>query len=110
MCVCVCVCVCVCAQLLCRVHLFATPWTVADQTSLFVEFSKQEVGAGCHFLHQGILLTWELNLQLMFPALAGRFFTTVTPGKPRKIISGIQSQYDKDARIVLRLLSERLVS
>ena len=47
---------------------------------------------------------------LMFPALAGRFFTTVTPGKPKKIISGIQSQYDKDARVVLRLLSERLVS
>ena len=66
-CVCVCVCVCAraCAQLLCRVHLFATPWTVADQTSLFVEFSKQEVGAGCHFLYQGIFLTWELNLQLL---------------------------------------------
>ena len=46
---------------------------------------------------------------LMFPALAGGFFITVTPGKPKEIISGIKSQFDKDATVVLRLLSERLL-
>ena len=34
LCVCVCVCVCVCPQLLSRVQLFLTQWTVARQTPL----------------------------------------------------------------------------
>ena len=38
----VCVCVCVCVCVLSPVLLFATPWTVAHQTPLCVEFSRQE--------------------------------------------------------------------
>ena len=34
-------CVCVCVSLCC-VCLFATPWTVAHQAPLFVEFSRRE--------------------------------------------------------------------
>ena len=49
-CVCVCararVCLCVRAQSLSRVRFFATPWIVALQAPLSMEFS----GAGCHFL------------------------------------------------------------
>ena len=37
-------------------------------------FSKQEYWSGCHFLLQGIFLTQGLNL--LSPALAGRFFST----------------------------------
>ena len=40
--VCVCVCVCVCAQLLSRVWLFVTPWTVTLQAPLSMGFSRQE--------------------------------------------------------------------
>ena len=36
-----CVCVCVC-ELLSRVRLFVTPWTVARQDSLSLGFSRQE--------------------------------------------------------------------
>ena len=41
-CVCVCVCVCVRAQSLSHVWLFETPWTVANQAPLSMEFSRQE--------------------------------------------------------------------
>ena len=43
MCVCVCVCVC---ELLNRIWLFATPWTVAHQAPLSMEFSRQEYWSG----------------------------------------------------------------
>ena len=49
MCVCVCmyVCVCVCVQSLNpHVQLFATPWTIACQAPLTMEFSRQEYWAG----------------------------------------------------------------
>ena len=51
-CVCVCVCVCVCESLS-RVQLFATPWTVALQAPLSMEFSRQEYWSGCHFSSRG---------------------------------------------------------
>ena len=41
------VCVYVCA--LGHVQLFATPWTVALQASLFMEFSRQEYWTGLSF-------------------------------------------------------------
>ena len=36
------------------VQLFATPWTVARQAPLSMEFSEQEHGVGSHSLRQGI--------------------------------------------------------
>ena len=42
------VCVCVCESLTC-VCLFATPWTVAHQASLSVEFCRQEQWSGLPF-------------------------------------------------------------
>ena len=38
----------------------------------------KNTGVGCHALLQGIFLTQGWNLDLMFPALAGGFFTTST--------------------------------
>ena len=35
-----------CAQLLSRVWLFVTPWTLAYQAPLFIEFSRQEYWSG----------------------------------------------------------------
>ena len=40
------------------------PWTVARQAPLPVGFPRQEYGAGCHFLRQGIFLTQGSNLHL----------------------------------------------
>ena len=42
-----------------------TPWTVACQDPLSMEFSRQEDWSGLHFLLQGIFLTQELNLGLL---------------------------------------------
>ena len=49
-----CVCVCAC-QLLSRVGLFATPWTVARQTPPSMGFSRQEYWSGLPFPSPGDL-------------------------------------------------------
>ena len=59
---------------------FLTPWTVAHQAPLPWDSPGKNTGVGCHFLLQGIFLMQGLNL---CPALAGGFFTTEPPGKPR---------------------------
>ena len=51
--------------LLSRFQLFVTPWTVARQAPLSMEFSRQEYWSRCHFLLQGIFLTQGLNLRLL---------------------------------------------
>ena len=59
------------------VRLFETPWTVAHQPLLSMGFSKQEYWSGllCH--SPGDLPNPGFEpASLMFPALAGRFFTT----------------------------------
>ena len=55
---------CVCVR---RVWLFATPWTVAHQAPLSMEFPSQEYRSG---------LPGIKPMSLESPALAGRFFTT----------------------------------
>ena len=60
----------------------ATPWAVARQAPLSIEFSRQEYCVGCHALLQGIFLTQGSNPCLLCPALAGRFFTTEPLGIP----------------------------
>ena len=40
---------CVCAQSLSHVQLFVTPWTLASQASLSLEFSRQEYRSGLPF-------------------------------------------------------------
>ena len=61
-----------------HIQLFATPWTVAHQTPLAMEFSSKNTRVGCHFLIQGIFLTQGLNPCVYCPA--DRFFTTEPPG------------------------------
>ena len=92
-------------QLLSPVWLFATTRTPACQVSLSFtvpqslirfmsielvmlsnhllcpwNFPGRNTGAVCHFLHQGIVPIQGLKPRLN--ALAGRFFTSVSPGKP----------------------------
>ena len=42
-----------------------TPWIVACQAPLSIEFSAKNTGVGCHFILQGILSTQESNLHLL---------------------------------------------
>ena len=82
-----------------HVQLFATPWTVAHQAPLSMEFSRQEYWSRLPSPTPGDVphLGTELMSALPFPtpgdlpdpgikpgspALAGRFFTTEPPGKP----------------------------
>ena len=62
---------CVC-WLFSRVQLFVTPWTVACQASLSMEFSRQEYWSGLPFPSPGIFLTQGSNLSLLH---CSRFFT-----------------------------------
>ena len=74
MCVCVCVCVCVCAHA--RTH------SVMSDSYDLMNYSLP--GCYVHGIFQAIILEWVvINFEsLMSPALAGGFFTIVTPGKP----------------------------
>ena len=61
----------------------ATPWTVAHQASLSMEFSRQEFWSRLPFPPPGDLPDPGIKpVTLSSPALASRFFTTMPPGKP----------------------------
>ena len=63
-----------------RVWLFATPWMVASQAPLSMEFSKQKYWSGLLFSISRDLL--DPAIETKSPALAVGFFTTGSPGKP----------------------------
>ena len=62
------------------VWLFMTPWTIACQAPLSMEFFRQEYYSGLLFPPLGDLPNPGIELASfaspVFPALAGRFFTT----------------------------------
>ena len=65
------------------VRLFATPWTVASQTPLSMEFSRQKFWSGLLVPSPGELPDLGTEpTSFASPALAGRFFTTAPPEKP----------------------------
>ena len=66
-----------CMWMVSCVQLFVTPWTVACRAPLSMGFSRQEYWSGLPFPPPG-------DLPPASPALAGRFFTTESPGKPVK--------------------------
>ena len=60
-----------------HVQLFVTPWTIALQTPLFMEFSRQEYWSGLPCPPPGDLPYSGIDHKsLTSPALVGRFFTT----------------------------------
>ena len=65
--------------MLSHVQLFVTPWTVAHQAPLSTGFFRQEYSSGLPFPPPGDLP--NPGLETVSPSLAGRFFTTVPPGK-----------------------------
>ena len=74
--------VCVCVCVLNHVRLFATSWTVACQAPLSMGFSRQEYWNALPFPTSGDLPDPGIEpMSLTSPELAGRFFSTVPPGK-----------------------------
>ena len=57
-----------------HVRLFVTPWTVAHQAPLSMEFSRQEYWLGLPFPSPGDIP--DPGIELTSPTLAGGFFTT----------------------------------
>ena len=69
-------------QLLSHVQLFATPWTVACQAPLSMEFSGQEYWIELPFPSPGDLIDPGIkHASPESPVLTDGFFTTVPPGK-----------------------------
>ena len=69
------VCVCVCVCVFSHVELFATPWTVAHQAPLLMEFSRQEYWSGQSFSTPGHLQDpGNEPMSPASPALVGGFF------------------------------------
>ena len=63
------------------IWFFATPWTVAHQTPLSMEFSRQEYWSVLPFAPPGDLPDPGIEpMTPASPALAGRVFTTASPG------------------------------
>ena len=75
---------CVCASSV--LSIFVTPWTIALQAPLMMEFSRHEYWSGLPFPTLGDLhypgIEPVSSVSTVSPALAGRFFTTEPPGKP----------------------------
>ena len=74
--------VCVCSA---RPNSFVTPWTVARQAPLSMEFSRQEYWRGLPFPSPGDLP--DPVIETMSPAssaMAGGFFPTAPHRKPKK--------------------------
>ena len=67
-----------------HIQIFASPRTVAHQAPLSMGFSRQEYWRGLSCPPSGDLPNPGIEpASLKSPALAGRFFTTETPGKPK---------------------------
>ena len=60
---------------------FATTWIVAHQAPVSMGFPSQEYCSGLPFPSPRDLP--DSGIELMSPALAGRFFITEPPGKPQ---------------------------
>ena len=67
--------------MLSHVRLFVTAWTIACQAPLSMEFSRQEYWNGLPFPFPEDLL--YPGIEPISPVLAGGFFITEPPGKPK---------------------------
>ena len=70
--------------MLSHVQLVVTPWTVAQQAPLSMEFFRQEYRSGLPFPSLGDLP--DPGIEPRSPALAGGFFITGPLGKPKGIL------------------------
>ena len=67
-----------------------TIWTVAHQVPLSMEFSRQKYWSGLSFSTPGDFSDPGIEpTSLASPPSAGRFFTTVPPGKPAFLVDNL---------------------
>ena len=75
---------CVHPQSRSHAQLFVTPWTVALQAPLSMKFFGQEYWSELPFPPPGNFPCLGIRFaSLASPALAGKFFTTAPPAKPK---------------------------
>ena len=67
-----------------HVRVFVTPWTVAHQAPLSMEFSRQEYWSGLPFPPPGDLPNPEIEFRS--PALKADCLLSEPPGKPTSIM------------------------
>ena len=84
LCVCVCVCVRTHTYTLSHVPLFATPWTVAHQAPLSMEFPRHKYWNGLPFPSQGHLP--DPGTEPLSPALQADSLAIELHGKPHVIL------------------------
>ena len=77
---------------------FVTQWTVAPQIPLSMGFPREGYWSRLPFSSPGDLPDPEI--EPMFPALAGRFFTTVPPGKPLEALVLIMYGTDPQLEVI----------
>ena len=76
------VCLCAVSAVFSASGLFVAPWTVACQSPLSIEFSRQEYWSGLPCAPPGDLPDPGIEpMSPASPALAGGFLTTAPPGK-----------------------------
>ena len=76
------VCLCAVSTVFSASGLFVAPWTVACQSPLSIEFSRQEYWSGLPCAPPGDLPDPGIEpMSPASPALAGGFLTTAPPGK-----------------------------
>ena len=69
-----------------------TPWTVACQAPLSIECSRREYWSGLPFPSPGDLP--DTGVEPTTPALAGEFFTSEPPGKPKSKYMWVLISYE----------------
>ena len=83
-----------------------SPWTVACQTPLSMEFSRQEYWSGLPFPPPGDLplpdRLWAKPPSLASPALAGGFFNNAPPEKP--LVAFIKEQTFQPSSLPISIL------
>ena len=92
-------------KLLSHVRLFATPWTIAQQAPPSMGFSRQEHWSGLPFLSPGDLP--NPGIEPMSAALAGGFFTTELPEKPKVSQTGWLKTREVYSLTVLKIRSPK---
>ena len=96
------------AQLLSHVRLFGTPWTVAHQAPLSMEFSRQEYWSGLPFYSPGDLPDPGIEPVSSSSCIAGRFFTLWAVGEAPSGKQGVNLINERPPRFLLYLLNYAL--
>ena len=90
------------------VSLLVTPWTVAHQAPLSLEFSRQEHKSGLPFPTPKDLLDPGIKPKsLASPAWAGGFFTPMPPEKPKNTQDSGKSTIETAVYEILQEITQR---